>query len=108
MLDLRLENISDDLTRDAVFNIVEAFRQEDILNCKFRHFEIVFPASVSNFKYPHKLGFMPKDVILTSSIGAGTATFNYTLFDNINLNITTSGAVTIRFLAGSFVKESQA
>lgn len=108
MLDLRFENIADPLIRDAIFNIVEEFRKQDTFNSQLKHFEINFLTPVTNFKFPHKLGFVPKDVILTSSIGYGVATFNYDLFDNVNFDITTTDAVKIRFFAGSFLRGSQA
>lgn len=108
MLDLRFENIEDPLIRDAVFNIIEEFRNQDTFNSQLRHFEYTFTAAVTNFKLPHKLRFTPKDAYFTSQIGAGVAKFNYALFDSTNIDITTTGADKIRFFAGSFLKGSQA
>jgi hypothetical protein len=68
----------------------------------FKLFEVAFTQAVANFKYPHKLGFQPKDVITTSLIGAGAVTFNYSKFDSTNLDITVTGPCTVRFLAGTY------
>jgi len=80
--------------------------EEDIFQ-KFigRHYEIEFSQAETNFKFPHGLRAMPLDVIQTSLTGAGTLTWNYTLFDNTYLDITTSGACVVRAYIGTY-KES--
>lgn len=108
MLDLRFENIQDPLVRDAIFNIVEEFRRQDSFNCNFKHFEITITGTIVGFKYPHKMGIVPKDIIVLSQIGVGVAEFNYENFDNVNFDITSTDTVTVRFLAGNFDKNSQA
>lgn len=82
------------------------FSEENIVTSKFKHFEITFTGAVTNQKFPHNLGFQPKDVILTSKIGAGNITFNYDLFDRVNLDITTTGACVVRLFLGTYKDEA--
>ena len=67
----------------------------------FRFFEVVFDKAKTNYRFPHSLGYSPKDIVLTSRIGVGSVTFNYSLFDSEALDITTTDAVTIRFFVGT-------
>lgn len=113
MLELNLKGIKDFWTQDALANVQDEFRTQDLLNGKFKHFEIIFTAEVVNYKFPHKLGFRPKDAWFTSQISTGTlsagrAEFNYSLFDSTNIDITTTGAVTVRFFVGTVAQGSQA
>ena len=74
--------------------IIENFRRiQDFLNSQ------VF--LMGDFKFKHNLDFIPKDIIQTAKTGTATVTFNYDRFDENYIDITTSGAVTVRFLAGS-------
>ncbi len=69
-----------------------------------KFFEISIVGNKTNLKFPHNLGFKPKDIVQTSVIGAGTWTWNYSLFDKNNLDITTSGTsgtITVRALIGN-------
>lgn len=62
-----------------------------------------FLSAQTNAKIPHGLGFKPLDVMQTSLIGAGvTVTFNYDLFDTETIDITVSGACSIRFFIGAY------
>lgn len=102
MLDLLIREIPDLFMRKNLERIKAAVNKDPFLSSQWEHHEVIFPAAVTHFKFKHSLGFVPRDIILTSSIGAGTVTFNYTLFDVDNLDITTSAAVTIRFFAGAY------
>lgn len=69
-------------------------------------FELVFTKAETNLKYNHGLGFKPKDIIQTSVVGPGAITFNYSLFSTESLDITTTGACTVRCFVGSYKEES--
>ncbi len=86
------------------FDRIRQYLSEDLFT-KFDGslFEHEFVSAVTNFKLPHFLGFLPRDLIVTSKIGAGIITFNYDKFSIADLDITTTGPVTVRFVAGSFV-----
>lgn len=68
----------------------------------FKHFELTFEEAQTNLKLPHGLGFAPKDVIQTSLTGSGTLTWNYSLFDKTDLNLTTTGPCTVRAFIGTY------
>lgn len=102
---ISIEDVDDPQAREN-FRRIDSFFREDTNLKGFQHFEIVLEAAVTNKKYPHNLGFTPKDVIVTSLIGAGAITWNYELFDSENLDLTTTGAVTIRAYIGTHVEGS--
>jgi hypothetical protein len=97
---LNLTQIGDRYVRDA-FEGIQKFIRANMQPSSFKHFEIEFEGAVTNFTYPHGLGVIPTDVIQTSKTGAGAVTWNYELFDRENLNITTTGACTVRAYIGS-------
>lgn len=102
-LDLVIDAIEDPEAQEN-WDRTRQFIAEDLFT-KFDGtvYELELASAVTNFKFRHSLGFVPKDVWTTSRIGAGTETFNYALFDREEIDITTTAAVTLRFVAGSFV-----
>ncbi len=104
-LSLRIEEIGDAAARENFQRLEEAFKSLTFLKGKFRFVEISFLSAVTNFKFPHGLGFVPKDVLPTSITGAGAITWNYSLFDRTNLDITTTGACVVRAYVGSYREE---
>ena len=105
MIDLFINEISDPPTRENFRRIFEAFKTKVFLKGDWRFVEIPFLGAVTNFKFPHGLSFIPKDVIQTSKTGAGSITFNYSSFDRTNISITTTGACTVRAFIGSYREE---
>jgi hypothetical protein len=73
---------------------------------RFSFFTITFTTALTNFKFKHGLGFIPKDILQTSLTGSGTITFNYTEFDRDNLDITVTGPCVVRFYAGSYEEDT--
>lgn len=68
----------------------------------FQFFSIEIPGSVTNFKYRHGLGFVPLDVIIMHNSNNVSVTLNYLSFDSNELDITASGATTLRCLVGRY------
>lgn len=101
-IDFKLQEIEDKEVRENFFRLKKAIIKEPFLKGNWGFFEIAIPMAVTNFKYKHSLGFQPKDIIQTSSIGAGVLQFNYSLFDATSLDITTTGPVTVRAFVGRF------
>jgi hypothetical protein len=97
---LPLTSLVDRTIRDA-FRTVQDFLNQNRQFEGFRHLEIEIDGAVTNLKYPHLLGFQPKDVVVTSQTGAGQITWNYDKFDRELLDITTTGAVTVRVYVGT-------
>lgn len=82
---------------------------ENLLMGRFEgtHMVISFPSALTNFKVPHGLNFTPKDIIQTALTGAGTITWNYSLFDSENLDVTTSAACEVRAFVGVYDNERE-
>ena len=107
MLDLLIQEMKDDYVRENFKRLKTFASGQKLLNGSWQFVELVIPSAVINFKFAHNLGFAPRDIIQTSSIGAGVLTWNYSLFDNVNLDLTTTGAVTVRFFVGTYVEGSE-
>lgn len=101
-LKLFVIQVDDEYSRDNFQQIERHAREQSLLRGRFKFFEITFAKAVTNFKFPHKLGFAPKDVIQTSLMGAGVLTWNYARFDATNLDITTSAACVARAFIGCY------
>ena len=101
-IDLRTDKIVDPNVRDSMQAAEEYLQGQTILQGQWEFFELDFEAAVTNFKWPHKFNFVPQDIILTSSQGDQRFIFNFDLFDRTNLDITVSGPVKLRFLAGRY------
>jgi hypothetical protein len=105
MLKLFNNEITDPFIKENFERLTKIINNQPLMRGEWEFFEVSFPAAVTNFKFKHNLGFKPRDVIETSKIGAGSITFNYSAFDATNIDITTSGALTVRFFAGSYRNE---
>ena len=101
---LNVQNIGDLATREALLVVKQELETQPFLNGDWKFFEIEFGRAATAYEFRHGLGFQPKDIIQTSLIGSGTITWNYADFDSTNLNITTSGACTVRFFVGRYEK----
>jgi hypothetical protein len=96
------KEIEDQFVQDN-FKKIETFMREfpfAVINMDF--YEIIFAGPFTNYKHKHSLNFTPKDVIMTHNLNNATVTFNYSLFDSVNIDLTVSAATTIRFLLGRF------
>ncbi len=102
MLRLFLERISDPYTRDQFQKVFEYVRDTAILRGEFKFFSYTFTKAETNYRIPHGLGFLPLDVLQTSLTGAGTLTWNYTLFTDTYLDVTTSAACVVRAFIGRY------
>ena len=99
-MELLIREMTDEYVREN-FQRVKAYLQTEKQLAGFKFFEIVIPSSVTNFKFKHNLGFVPKDVLQTSLRGTGTLTWNYDHFTRDFLDITTTGACTVRAFIGT-------
>jgi hypothetical protein len=99
MIELKLTNITDKPTRDALEAIRDTYNASDLNLGPFKFFSLTIPDAVTNLEVFHNLGYVPLDIIETRVTG-GTVTWNYDSFTKDKLSLTTSAAVSIRFLAG--------
>ena len=100
MIDLKIDGILDPVVRENTQKLQLEFETNPIIKGQWRLVEIALNGVVTNFKYPHYLKFTPKDIIQLSKTGSGDVTYNYSLFDRNNIDLTTTGAVTVRLLVG--------
>lgn len=108
MLDIRLENIKDQGTRDVIDNIQSAIRSQSILNFFWGFFSLTFTIGGS-YTYPHGLGFRPKDFLITGILDSSGAAAYIDLDSCTSTDyvIVVSGACTVRFLLGNLDTTSQ-
>lgn len=107
MIKLLVQEISDERLRENFKRIQSEFTEKQvILKGEWKFFEIIFTVAVTNFKQKHLLGFLPKDIIQTSLTGTGVLTWNYDLFDKINLDITVTGPCKVRAFVGSYLESA--
>ncbi len=107
MIRLLVQETKDEIQRENMRRLQEEFTlNQVILKGGWRFITLKFDAAVTNFKYKHLLSFVPHDIIQTSLIGAGALTWNYSLFDRTNLDITTTGACTVRAFIGSYLESA--
>ena len=104
MIKLFVKEIKERFSQENFETLQNYIQDEALLKGEFKFFEITFTQAETNYKFPHKLGFQPKDVIQTSLTGAGSLTWNYDSFDSTNLNITTTDACVVRAFIGRYAE----
>ncbi len=100
-LTLLIRDIADRYVRENFQAIDRHLRGQKILSPNWEFVKINVTVAVTNFKIKHGLGAVPKDVLQTSLVGAGSLTWNYNLFTTEYLDVTTTGACTARAFIGS-------
>lgn len=91
-------------------SLAQVFGENPFLKGDWTFLPLTIPASGTNIKIPHSLGFKPLDVLVLSAIG-GTYSFNYTLFDSNNIYVTAtlttaSVPLTMRVFIGRYSEDS--
>lgn len=83
---------------EQLYNYFNA--QNQLFNFKFK--ELVFDAATANFSFPHGLGIIPQDIVVTRITGAGKVTFLYGNFDQNNIYLSVDAPCRIRFFYGTY------
>ena len=104
---LLIKEVEDTYAQENFLRIEEGFREQVLLKGQWKFVELTFGAASTNFRFKHNLSFTPKDIILTSKTGAGTATFSFDLFTNEFLDISVTAATVLRFFVGSYQEASR-
>lgn len=108
MLNLQRDQIQDRVVKETFLDIQKYVESEPILSAQFKHFEHKFITTGSALSFRHNLGFIPRDLLPTSTIGSGTVVWNYASFTEKEIFATVSGTVTVavpttvRFFLGRF------
>lgn len=97
-----VNELTDTFIKENFKRIRDYFAQDAISRGAFEFLEILITGAVTNFKYPHSLGYQPKDIILMHNLSNTAVTFNYDKFDATNIDITTGGTTTLRLLVGRY------
>ena len=96
--------LKDEATRELLFRVLQYIETTPILSFGMQFLEKEFTAA-GTIEVQHSLGFIPKDVILTSKIGVGTVVFNYADFTKSTISVTVSAPCSIRILYGTYRSE---
>lgn len=100
------KTIKDPQVTEALQRINSFLSRQILLNGEWKFFELTFSIAVDNFKYPHGLKFIPKDVIQTYISEDSAVIWNYNEFDRANLDITVSSPCTVRAFIGRYEEGS--
>ena len=100
------EAMTDERVREALQWLYEYILQQPILQGNFQFFELTFDRAETNIQIPHQLALVPKDIIQTSISDGATVTFNYDNFTSTYIELSTSGACTVRFFGGLYESEN--
>jgi len=107
-IDLNLERIDDPIIRENFQRIAENIRQTIFNAGNWKFFQLSVLGALTHERIRHYMGFQPKDILLTSSVGDGVPTFHNELFNKEYLDISTTGPVNLRFFAGTYLEDSGA
>lgn len=105
MKQLLLSQVTDGASQEN-FSRLQAFLRDFPLfkgSFQFRELTFISPSYPASVVVPHRLGFLPKDVLVTSVRG-GTLTWMYEDFTQSNIVATVSAATTVRAFFGTYAE----
>lgn len=103
MIRLLTETIADTTQRDLLNSLLDQLNAIPLIKGNWQFVTFTVRTATSNYKFPHQLGFKPKDVIALSVVGGGTITWNYSDFTDTHIDVTTAGgSVTVRAFVGTY------
>lgn len=98
--DLNTMDIKDPVIRRNFQNLLDYFQNQNQLQ-DFQFLEVNLTEATANKKFNHSLKIIPKDVFVTRVTGVGSVTFNFSLFSETQLDISSTGACRVRFFYGT-------
>jgi hypothetical protein len=98
--DLLIKETEDQFVQENFKRIREYFRGSATDRAGFEFLELTVPSGASS--YPHKLGYVPKDIIVMHNSANVSVVFNYHLFTSTDIYLATGGATTLRILIGRY------
>lgn len=96
------KEVQDQYVQENFVRIQDYFKASPLDRCEFKFFEILVPSAITDFPFLHRFNFTPKDVILLSMRPVATVTWNFDLFDERFVYLTTSARTTVRALIGRY------
>lgn len=103
---LILDKIEDDYAKENFKRIGDFLLKFPFFRGEWKFFELVFTQAETNKRLPHGLGFKPTDIIETSITDGEAIIYNRSLFDKEYIDVTTTGACTVRCFIGAYKEES--
>jgi hypothetical protein len=100
-----LNKIKDEAARKAFESLNEDVIGNPLLKGAWKRFEITVNSAVTNYQYRHNLGFQPTEVMITFQSIPGV-TFDHSKFTKEYIEITTTGAATIKGFLGRYADSS--
>lgn len=91
MIDVFIDSIADEKTREALKKLISDVSKVPFVSGSWEFVEFTITSSVTIFKWPHKLGFKPQDIIILHQKGAGTLAWEYDQFTKTEIVITPTG-----------------
>lgn len=98
-LDLLLKEVGDRILRENFTRLSDFLAKQQLLDGDWYFFEVNATTS-GTISVPHRLSYVPRDIILLHATGDQNYYFNYQDFDRENIYITVQGPVLLRFFAG--------
>lgn len=110
-IEFNLDRIQDPYVREMMQRIREEFKSQVLLRANWRFMKMTFTSNLTNFVFPHRLGFTPTDFFQTGKTGTGTIVYNESRFDETNIDVTTAGTnsadpLVVRFFLGRYEEGS--
>lgn len=103
MLRVISESLADKNARDLINSLLDQLNAIPLIRGSWQFVTFTVSTATANYKFPHRLGFVPKDVIQLSVTGGGSITWNYSNFSSTQLDVTTAGGeVTVRAFVGTY------
>lgn len=99
---LSRKEIDDPYVVDNFEKIQNYFKESRLERFGFEFYRLSFSGAATNLRFPHGLSYIPTDIIVTKNSNNVAVTFNWSLFDATNIDITVAGATDLRFLMGRY------
>jgi len=96
------KEVEDEFSQENFKRIQDYFIAQALDRCNFQFLEIPVTGVVTNKKFRHRLGFVPKDIILMHNLNNQSVTWNYSLFSSTELDFDCAGSTILRILAGRY------
>lgn len=105
-MELLIREISDDYVRENFERIQRELQRGSVFD-GFNSFEVAPSGAVTRMLYRHGLGYQPLDIVESYRFGPGEITWHRSDFTNEYLVYSTTDALRIRGLVGTFKRNGR-
>lgn len=96
------KEIEDQYIQENFNRIGEFFKLWPLTRSGFVFREYAIDGALTDQPIPHRLSYIPKDIIITHNLNNVAVDFDYLAFDKENIVISTSGPTTLRMFLGRY------